>query len=261
MPAINRIHVSCYCILAVLPFQNSVAQETATTTETAPASANEFADVQAQQAIVKKHEQKSRDKWEDEIQRLEARNARETHPDDSILLIGSSSIRLWKTAQQDIAPYASIQRGYGGAKYSDMAVFAERIVTPHRFQAVVMFVANDISGSENDHTPEEVGLLVQNILGTIRKHAAEQPVLIVEITPCSSRFKVWHRIRQANAVLRQICLTNPNTYFVETAEHYLDNQKQPIDSLFVDDKLHLNEQGYAQWGQLIRRELDEVLKP
>jgi len=64
----------------------------------------------------------------------------------------------------DMAPYSVIQRGYGGAKLSDFAVYADRIFAPHKCSALVMFVANDIYGGDDDKTPEEVKKLFLNIL-------------------------------------------------------------------------------------------------
>jgi hypothetical protein len=66
--------------------------------------------------------------WENNIRHLEQLDSSEIHPANAILFTGSSSIRLWSTLAHDMAPYPVIQRGYGGAKLSDFAVYAERIV-------------------------------------------------------------------------------------------------------------------------------------
>ncbi|MEQ8836457.1 MAG: hypothetical protein RID07_06595, partial [Lacipirellulaceae bacterium] len=65
------------------------------------------------------------EKWSEAIAALEAKDKVEKHPDDAILFIGSSSIRLWKDIAADMSPYHPIQRGYGGARWTDVAVFAE----------------------------------------------------------------------------------------------------------------------------------------
>lgn len=200
------------------------------------------------------------DRWEAEIEKLEQLDATEPDPPDAILLLGSSSIRLWEQAPIDLAPYRTIRRGYGGAKYSDLAIYAERLVKPHQYRGVVLFVANDISGSPNDHTPEEVERLVRHVLSVSKTHQPQAPVLIVEITPTPRRYQAWPRIRELNARLREVALTEPNVYFVATAEHFLDADKKPIAKLFRSDDLHQNDDGYALWASLIRRRLDEVFR-
>ncbi len=199
-------------------------------------------------------------KWEKDIAALEKLDASEADPADGVLLIGSSSIRRWEHAAVDLAPYRIIRRGYGGAKYSDLAVFAERIIQPHQYRAVVMFVGNDVTRSKEDHTPDQVEELVRSIVSVSRDHLPESPFLIVEVTPTQKRLEAWPNIRKLNARLREIALTEPNTYFVATAEHYLDKDDQPRGELFVEDRLHLNEAGYAIWADLIRRRLDEVFR-
>src|SRR5512139_715640 len=69
--------------------------------------------------------------WEQDIKAFEHLDSVETYTTEAILFAGSSSIRLWSTLAVDMAPYPVIQRGYGGAKLSDFAVYVDRIVYPH----------------------------------------------------------------------------------------------------------------------------------
>lgn len=201
------------------------------------------------------------ERWEKTIQELEKRNETEPKVEDPVLFIGSSSIRLWEPEQlaKDMAPYATIQRGYGGARYSDLAVFAERVIHPHDFRAMVMFVANDIAGLAADKSPEEAARLAQYVIDKAREKKPNAPIFIVEITPTPSRRKVWDETRQLNALLREIALTEPHTYFIATAEHYLDAEDNPRPELFRADQLHQNQAGYEIWAAVIKQKLDQVL--
>ena len=199
-------------------------------------------------------------KWEDDVQALEKLDSTEPAVSDGILFVGSSSIRLWKNIERDMAPYRTIRRGYGGAKYSDVAHYAKRLVTPHDYRGLVLFVGNDVAGKPTDHTPDQVETWVQNILDVAKSHRPDAPVLIVEVTPTPSRFDAWPALRELNAKLRDIALTNPNTYFVATADLYLDQEGNPREELFGDDRLHQSEDGYTLWSSLIRRRLDEVFR-
>ncbi len=77
-------------------------------------AASESVDVEQYRAVAV-------ERWEAEIEKLEARDKAENHPDDSILFIGSSSIRRWEDIATDMAPYHPIQRGFGGSRWSDVA--------------------------------------------------------------------------------------------------------------------------------------------
>src|SRR4030043_1472210 len=106
---------------------------------------------------LKKYEQLPEVKaWQPEIARFEDLDKTENYPDHAIVFAGSSSIRLWSTIAEDMSPYKVIQRGYGGAKFSDFAVYADRIFSPHKCSGLGLFFEKDITGEENDKKPGEV---------------------------------------------------------------------------------------------------------
>ena len=206
-----------------------------------------------------KYREAAVERWENDIRKLEALDATQQDQAGSVLYIGSSSIRLWDTVAEDMAPYPAIKRGYGGARYTDLAVFAPRLIKPHQFKAMVMFVANDVTGGGGDTPLDEIERLVRYIIGVARNHQPNAELFIVEVTPTNSRYQAWDKIRQVNARLREIALTEDNTHFIPTAEYYLDAEGKPRGEFFRDDQLHLNREGYRRWSKLIRRRLDDFL--
>ena len=206
------------------------------------------------------YREKAMKRWSQDIETLEQRDVVQRDPEDAILFIGSSSIRRWDTIEIDMRPYQVVQRGYGGAKYTDLAVFAKRLIHPHEYIALVVFVANDVQGKPEDHSPEQVEECARYIAGVSRKHRPQAPVFFIEITPTRKRFPAWPFIRKVNTRLQKLSLSTPATYFIPTADHFLDPSGNPRDELFVDDQLHLNSDGYKKWSILIHRELDKVLQ-
>jgi hypothetical protein len=199
------------------------------------------------------------DIWEKDMLTFEHLDSIEKYPSNAVLFAGSSSIRLWSTLEKDMAPYPVIQRGYGGAKLTDFSFFAGRIIYPHPCRAIVLFIANDITGSESDKTPEEVRDLFLNVLNTIRQKFPETPVFWIEITPTGSRWKVWPQIEKANLLIQNACNKHNNTYFISTKDAFLNSSGLPKDELFREDRLHLNEKGYVIWTSVIRGELGKVI--
>jgi lysophospholipase L1-like esterase len=197
--------------------------------------------------------------WEAEIVKLEEQDQSQPDPNDAILFIGSSSIRLWKDLAADLAPRHTVNRGYGGAKFSDLAVYIERIVKPHAFQSLVIFVANDIVGKPDDKTPEEVVRLFQYIVAQVRQTHSRQPIFLIAITPTPSRFAVWPEIQRTNAALQKVCDADASLHFIATDKHYLDGDGKPIGKYFIEDKLHQNRMGYLVWGGIVKESLDRVL--
>jgi hypothetical protein len=198
--------------------------------------------------------------WENDIQKFEQLDKSERYSEDAILFAGSSSILLWSTLEKDMAPYPVIQRGYGGARLSDFVVYAGRIFDPHPCKAIVIFVANDISGSDKDKSPQEVSRLFRNVLKTIRKTHPETPVFWIAITPTASRWKVWPEIEKANNLIKDICDKKTNAYFIRTDYSFLNESGKPNDELFRTDRLHLSDKGYAVWTEIIKKELNRILE-
>ena len=202
--------------------------------------------------------------WEPHIKQLELKDQYENIPDDYILYLGSSSIRLWDSIHQDMTPYKSVKRGYGGAHFYDLIHFTERLVTPHRdAKAIVCFVANDLTGiwdnPKTKVTPKQVKRLYVYFTKQIRAIAPDTPIFLIEITPTQSRWNIWDKTVKANDLMEAYCNTRNNMYFISTSEQFLNEEGLPRTELFIEDQLHLNRDGYRLWSQIIKSHLEKHL--
>lgn len=189
--------------------------------------------------------------WERNIQLFDSLNAVEFADANTLLVTGSSSVRLWDSIDTDLAPYHIMQRGYGGAKLSDYNYYAERIIKPQQFKAVLIFVANDIAGGDHDRTPKEVLQLFKTLVKQIRGRNPDTPVFWIEITPTSRRWHVIEQIREANEMIREYCNRNADLYFIETYDMFVNQDDVPDPGYFRNDMLHLNRDGYKLWAERI----------
>lgn len=200
--------------------------------------------------------------WEKAIRQLEARDSLEQDPDHAILFIGSSSVRLWKNIEEDMAPYPTIRRGYGGARFSDFAHYTERLVYPHQPRAICVFVANDIAGTSIDVSPKEAFGYWNEVYQTIRRQYSDLPVFYIGITPTSSRWAFWDEIQVFNNLVHQQAKKDGNLYYIHTFPAFMNAAtQQPDSSLFTSDQLHLNAAGYDRWAAVIKESLDKNLPP
>ena len=210
-----------------------------------------------------KYSQSNR-QFEEEVSLLESLDFEEKAGEKDVLFIGSSSIRLWDNIQVDMYPYSSIKRGYGGAHFYDLIHFSERLVKNHSPKAILIFVANDITGSNDltnkvgDLSPNEVKKLFKYNYKLIRNIHKHIPIFLIETTPTPKRWKVWNKILQANKKLERFCKQVPNLYFISTRDKFIGADGLPIQSFFLNDKLHLNVDGYKLWSSVIKSKLIEV---
>lgn len=198
-------------------------------------------------------------KWDKDIDALRKANATDSDA-NAVLFLGSSSIRMWKSISEDIAPIKPIRRGYGGAKYCDLAIYTPALVRGLQFKAAAIFIGNDITGSQHDKTPEEVARLSRIVIQAVRSEVSDVPILLISVTATPSRFKHWPRIREVNRALENLARSERNVSFLETQSHYLNEKQEPKPEYFVKDMLHQNEAGYKVWGGLVRDRLESILR-
>jgi lysophospholipase L1-like esterase len=196
--------------------------------------------------------------WEEDIRVFDSLNALEPVTPNTLLVTGSSSVRLWNTIHEDLEPYRVMQRGYGGAKLNDFNYYADRIVQPGTMNAILVFVANDISGGDHDRTPREVLRLFKKLVVQLRERNPATPVFWIEITPTPSRWHVIDQIRKANDLIRAYCEKSGDLHFIETYDVYINQKGYPDSAMFRNDMLHLNRQGYERWAERIKLNLKEA---
>src|SRR5262245_60143394 len=106
--------------------------------------------------------------WEKAIQAFKASDKTNPPPLNAILFIGSSSIRLWTSLEQDFAGHKVFNRGFGGSHLSDSVAFVDRIVVPYKPKLVLIYAGdNDIASGKS---PERVFSDFKNFVQKI--HAA-----------------------------------------------------------------------------------------
>ena len=196
--------------------------------------------------------------WENDIALFDSLNLVEYADAGTLLVTGSSSIRLWDSIDVDLAPYHVMQRGYGGAKLRDYNYYAERIILAQHFKAIVVFVANDIAGVESDQSPREVKQLFKDLVKQVRSRNPDTPLCWVEVTPTPKRWEQSPQIREASMIIEEYCNKQEDIHFISTFDQFTTPEGIPDSAFFREDMLHLNRKGYVQWSEIIKASLEEA---
>lgn len=188
-------------------------------------------------------------------------------PQGGVLFIGSSSIRLWKTLHEDFPQYDVIQRGFGGSTFADANLFIDKIVTPYRPQAIVVFEGtNDIASGKS---AEQVFKDYKRFVKLIRQGESGQSkpadILFIGITPTESRWAHWPEMRKLNRMVLDYTQQHPATHYIDTPTPFLATATEPNGppsrDLFRKDLLHLSPAGYALWTRVITPQIEAVCPP
>jgi len=187
--------------------------------------------------------------WEPDIRAFEKADSLQPPPSGAALFIGSSSIRLWKNLSSYFPQTRMIQRGIGGCQIEDIIRYAERMIIPYRPGRIFLYAGdNDIAGGK----PPEVVLADYHCLAdTVLSRLPDARLAFIAVKPSPSRWHLVEKVRIANGLVREFCLTDPRLDFIDVFTPMLGPGGRPDSSLFLSDSLHLSPAGYSLWKKVI----------
>jgi lysophospholipase L1-like esterase len=176
-------------------------------------------------------------------------------PDDAVLFVGSSSIRMWAT-RRSFPDMKVINRGFGGSHISDVIYFSDRIVLPYKPEVIVFYAGdNDVAAGKS---AERVLEDYRKFIKIVHKEMPKTPVIFIAIKPSLSRWKLWPEMKRANAMIRDYCDTDECLSFVDISVALLGKDGKPDKKLFLDDQLHLSDEGYSKWTAMLRPAIEKA---
>jgi len=170
-------------------------------------------------------------------------------PNEPILFVGSSSIRMWKT-HESFPQLPVINRGFGGSHISDVVHFADRIVLPYAPKLIVLYAGdNDVAGGKS---ASRVLCDYKRFVELVQAKLPDTGIIFITIKPSGSRWKLWPEMNKANHLIKAFSEKSGRLFFADLGTPLLGADGQPDDGFFLDDRLHLNAKGYRAWTQVLR---------
>jgi hypothetical protein len=172
------------------------------------------------------------------------------------LFIGSSSVRFWKTLDQDMAPYPVTNRGFGGSQIADVNLYFDQVVTPYHPRAIFFYAGdNDIHVGR---TPGQVVADFQAFLDRKDKTLGATKVYFISLKPSKARWAELAAQADANAEIKAIADKRADLDYVDVVPPMLENGV-PKD-IFVGDGLHMTPAGYVLWTGVVRPVVEHEAK-
>lgn len=193
--------------------------------------------------------------WEADIAAFEAEARRRPPPADAVVFVGSSSIRLWDSLADDMAPIPVIQRGFGGAKLNDTVYYADRLVNAYQPAGVVVFAGSNDMTPGDTKPPQQLLESYQQFVARVRADKPDLPIYYIGITPSPRRWDIWPQAKAVNAAIEEYSLRTPGLFYIETGHALMNSQGKPDAENYMFDGLHLSDQGYRVWTSIIRPRL------
>jgi lysophospholipase L1-like esterase len=190
-------------------------------------------------------------RFDEEIRNFIFMDRQSFPPDDATLFIGSSSIVRWETLKKDFPELVIIKRGFGGSTSPEALMYINQIALPYKPSKIVYYEGdNDIPMG---FSPEEIR---DNVKAFIEKVAESLPgtkVYIISPKPSVSRMHLWEKYAATHLLLRELAQKYDFVVYVDVSSPMFKKNGKLNDSLFVEDGIHMNADGYAIWTMVIKK--------
>ena len=187
--------------------------------------------------------------WEADVQRFEAADRAAPPAPGGVVFAGSSSIRLWPSLESAFPGVRALNRGFGGTEMEDLLHYADRLVIAYRPRLVFVYEGdNDLNAGDS---PEEVAAEYRQLVRRIHAALPETRVGFISIKPSPSRWHLADRVRRANELVRRFTESDPRLFYVDVFTPMLGPDGTPRPELYVADRLHMTDAGYAIWREAV----------
>ncbi|CAN5599388.1 SGNH/GDSL hydrolase family protein [soil metagenome] len=185
-----------------------------------------------------------------EIQAFKSQDSASFPPKNAILFIGSSSFTKWTDVQNYFPGRKIINRAFGGSTLPDVIRYADDIVFPYNPKQVVIYCGeNDLA--IDSVTADMAATRFKQLFTIIRSKLPKIPIVYIGMKPSPSRRKIFGKVMVANGYIRDFLDEQSYAYYIDTYYPMLLKNGQPNGSLFTDDSLHMNAEGYKLWKYLM----------
>jgi lysophospholipase L1-like esterase len=185
--------------------------------------------------------------WEADMKRFAEIDRTQTPPENAILFVGSSSIRLWESLRTDFPQFKVINRGFGGSQFEDVNHYFGQIVAPYKPKKIVLYVSeNEIDAKQ---TAENVLEDFKIFVAFRDKNLPDTPIVFISLKPSIFRWQMWAEMSKANELIKAEAKKHKRVEFADLAAKMLGADGKPLPDIFVQDNLHMNAKGYRIWKE------------
>lgn len=189
-------------------------------------------------------------RFQDEINSYKQADKTNPPPDRCYLFIGSSSMRMWKSLQEDFKDYPVINRGFGGSHFSDAIYYFDDLVLAYNPEKIVIYEGdNDIAGNKST---SKIMKDLKQLLKMIRDNLDQPDIAIISAKPSPRRWDLKDKYENLNTKFKKLASKDQDLTYIDVYTSMLNENGLPEPELFLEDSLHMNEKGYRIWKEQIQ---------
>jgi hypothetical protein len=193
-----------------------------------------------------------------DIRILKRRIARHDNYEKLYAFYGSSTLRLWTSISDDLAPLNVINLGFGGSHFDACIHHFEDVFNNLSPASIVLYGGdNDLSQGYN---AQQIHDRFLSLCRLFRNKQAAVRIYGITVKPSPHRDDKRSIIIQVNEMMKTSLKEMGNAFQIDTYTALLTREGATRPELYMEDGLHLNEKGYVQWSHAIKTTLNQTLQ-
>lgn len=186
-------------------------------------------------------------KWEKKIKDYMERDAEQAAWPESTLVVGSSSIDMWKSLEEDFAAQHVIRRGVSGTKAIDLYNYREQLIAPFNPKRIIIYEGDNEIGFKWE--VDEMMESMKRLFHEVRRMKPDAEIYMVSVKPSPVRVKSLPKIQKFNALLKEFVESQPRAGYIDIHTPMLNADGTVRPELFLGDGLHPAKEGYDIWRE------------
>ncbi len=173
--------------------------------------------------------------------------------ENCILFTGSSTIRKWYNLDSFFYQKPVLNRGFGGSTFPELIFYADDLI--FKYNPKIIFIYE----GDNDQyflTPHQILECVCYLEKIIHSELPQTELYFISAKPSPARKEKLRSTYLTNKLIEDYTKTVENTYYIDLWTPMFNEKFQIRHEIFKKDSLHLNNEGYKLWYQVINEVLD-----
>jgi lysophospholipase L1-like esterase len=166
-----------------------------------------------------------------------------------VVFTGSSSVRLYKNVAALSDQIKILNTGFGGSTAFGLLTYLEETVLRFKPKQVFIYEGdNDIAAGRTNAT---IIAHLNSIFQRIWSELPETEIVFIAAKPSPLRWDKHEQYEALNAAIERMAKRDKRLSYADVYSVTLDGDTVR-EGIFIQDRLHMNEQGYALWDEVIR---------
>jgi lysophospholipase L1-like esterase len=172
---------------------------------------------------------------------------------ETIVFVGSSSIRTWEGLEENFPEQQIINSGFGGSQASDLLAYCDELILKYNPNKVFIYEGdNDLAEGKK---PKGIINTIMEIIHRIHAKNKDTKIILISIKPSIARWALKRKSKRLNRKLHKLSEQDDRIFLADIWNPMLYGRKL-IPDLYIEDGLHMNAKGYEIWHSVLKPFVD-----